>query len=77
MELTEGDKGFGGLAGLGHADGIDGEDPHLVRNAFDHLLGLECRLLDQVKVQPHPPGALFLFPFHEVPFKEDPNKADP
>lgn len=67
--LTEGGKGFGWFAGLGHTDGIDCKDPHFIWHSFNHLLGFECSFFDQVKVQSHPSGALLLFSLDEVAFR--------
>lgn len=68
--LTEGSEGFGGLAGFGHADGIDRKDPHFIWHAFNHLLGFKWSFFDQIEVQSHPPGALFLFSLNEIALKE-------
>lgn len=67
--LTEGSKGFGWFTGLGHTDGVDCEDAHFIWHSFNHLLGFEWCFFDQVKVQSHPSGALFLFSLNEVAFR--------
>lgn len=50
MESAEGDgfptnrhEGFGVETGLRQANAVDSKDPHLIKDAFNHPLGLICR----------------------------------
>lgn len=73
--LTERSKGFGRFTGFGHTDGVDCKDPHFIRHSFNHLLGFKCSLLDQVKVQSHPSGALLLFSLNVIAFRGQPESV--
>lgn len=66
LVLTEGNKGFGWVTGLGHTNRVNSKNPHLVRHTLNHLLRLKYGLLAEVKVKSHPPGALLLLPLNEV-----------
>ena len=66
FSLTQRNKWLGGHAGLGDADGIDSKDTDLVGHAFNHFFGLKGCFFAELKIQPHPPGTLFLFPLNKV-----------
>jgi len=67
--LTERGKGNGWFTGPGRAYSIDCKDPHFIWHSFNHLLGFEGCFFNQIKVQSHPSGALFLLSLDVVAFR--------
>ena len=74
--ITNGHEGLGVEAGLGHPDGVDSEDPHLVEDALDHLGGLVGGLREDLKVQLHPAMRALLLPLQEVPWTHPPSREE-
>ena len=68
--LTQWNKRPRWHTGLGDANGIDSKDADLIGHTFNHLLGLKGCFFAEIKIQPHPPGALFLFPLNEVSYRQ-------
>ena len=67
--LTQWNKRLGGHTGLRDANSIDGKDADLVGHTFNHFLGLKGCFFAEIEIQPHPSGALFLFPLNEIPWR--------
>lgn len=66
--ITNRHEGLGVDAGLGHPNGIDSEDPHLIQDALDHPGGLVGGLRKDLEVQLHPAMRALFLPLHEVPW---------
>lgn len=66
--ITNRHEGLGVDAGLGHPNGIDSEDPHLIQDALDHPGGLVGSLRKDLEVQLHPAMRALFLPLHEVPW---------
>ena len=67
--LTQWNKRLGGHTGLRDANSIDSKDADLIGHTFNHLLGLKHCFFAEIEIQPHPSGALFLFPLNEIPWR--------
>lgn len=56
---------------VGHADAVDGVDPHLVGHTFNHAFGFIRSFRVGVKVQPHPPVAFLLLSLQHVTWETE------
>lgn len=66
-DVTNRHEGLRIDTGLGHPDGVDSKDPHLVQDALDHLGGLVGCVREDLEVQLHPALRALLLPLQEVP----------